>query len=250
MSTSEAMKPGTVCLVTGASVGIGRAIAESLLARGHRVICVARNKDKLTAVFAEYGENALLLSLDVTDGPAVAGLVDTLDPAWREIEVLVANAGSDVGGRRRFDQGAMADWASTIDTNVTGLMRFCHALLPGMLERRRGHIVTLGSIAGLETYAGGAVYSATKYAVRAFTEALRKDYRQEPIRITEILPGLVRTGFAEARFKGDADKAAAFYDSFPAALSAEDIAAAVIFALEQLPQVNIGQIVVTPTGDK
>lgn len=249
MSEPETLRRGAIALVTGASDGIGRAVAETLLARELKVICAARRRDRLEALYGNRA-GAHVLSLDVTDGPAVAGLVEALPEDWRAIDILVANAGSDVGGRRRFDAGAMADWAATVDTNVTGLMRVCHAVVPGMLARGRGHVVTLGSIAGLHAVPGIGVYSATKFAVRAFTEALRRDYKQEPIRITEILPGLVRTGFAEARFHGDAAQAAAFYDSFPAALEAEDIAAAVLFALAQPPRVNVAQIVVTPTGDK
>lgn len=250
MTNSNEMRPGTTALVTGASSGIGRAIAEGLLDRGTNVICVSRNTDPLEGVGDGRAGLAHLLAADVSDPDAMAGLPDRLPPELSEIDILIASAGSDVGGRRRFDEGAMEDWAQTIDTNVIGLMRCCHAVLPGMLERGRGHIVTLGSVAGLGTYAGGSVYSASKYAVRAFTESLRKDYLTDPIRITEILPGLIRTGFAQARHRGDQGKADAFYDAAPAALEPEDVAAAVFFALEQPAQVNIGQIVVTPTGNK
>ena len=248
--TAQTIRPAAVALVTGASGGIGHAVAEGLLERGLRVICAARRQERLEEFCAARLETAYPLCLDVTDRAAVAQLLETLPENWREIDIVIANAGSDVGGRQRFDQGEMADWASTIETNVTGLIAVCHAVIPGMLARGRGHVVTLGSIAGLGTYAGGSIYAATKHAVRAFTEGLRKDYKNDPIRITEILPGLVRTGFAEARHRGDSDMAAAFYDSFPAALEPEDIAAAVHFALEQPERVNIAQVVVTPTGDK
>ncbi len=250
MSDASGLPDGALCLVTGASRGIGQAVAESLLRKGHRVICAARGRARLEDVFASFGTQALIFPLDVTDAAAVAALPDSLPEGWREIDVLVANAGSDVGGRRNFVEADMADMAATVETNVTGLMRVCHAILPGMQARGRGHLVTLGSIAGLETYASGTAYNASKYAVRAFTQALRKDLKQSPIRITEILPGMVRTGFAEARFHGDAERAKDFYDSFPATLAAEDIAAAVLYALEQPPHVNVAQIVVTPTGDK
>ncbi len=250
MTQPETMKSGAVALVTGASNGIGRAVAEGLLSRGLRVIATARGEARLRDLCSEWPDRAYPLVLDVSDATAMAGLIDALPAELSEVDILVANAGSDVGGRRRFDQGAMADWAATVETNVTGLMRACHAVLPGMLARGRGHLVTLGSVAGLSTYESGSVYSATKYAVRAFTESLRKDYLTDPIRITEILPGLVRTGFAEARHRGDSAKAAAFYDGAPATITAEDIAAAVFFALEQPAEVNIAQIVVTPTGNK
>jgi NADP-dependent 3-hydroxy acid dehydrogenase YdfG len=204
----------------------------------------------LAEVFGPYGDAALPLALDVTDAAAVAALPESLPAGFSEIDILIASAGSDVGGRKAFGEGKMEDWAGTIETNVTGLMRLCHSVIPGMLARGRGHLVTIGSVAGLKTYPGGAVYSASKHAVRAFTEALRHDYCNDPIRITEILPGMVRTGFAEARHYGDSAKAAAFYDSFPATLSAEDIAESILFALAQPDHVDIAQIVITPTGDK
>jgi len=241
---------GAVALVTGASSGIGQATAIALLDRGLKVICAGRRGDLLGEVFSAYGDAALTLALDVTDGEAVAALPTTLPGGFSEIDILIAAAGSDIGGRRRFDEGEIADWAGTIEVNVNGLLRVCHAVLPGMLARGRGHVVTLGSIAGLRTYAGGSAYGPSKYAVRAFTDALRLDYKHDPIRITEILPGLVRTRFAEARHRGDSDRAATFYDSAAATLKPEDIAAAILFALEQPHGVNIAQIVVTPTGDK
>lgn len=249
MATPGLLNSGAVALVTGASNGIGAAVAEDLLAAGLKVICMGRNAQRLQEIFG--GRDAALpLALDVTD-PAFAGkLAQALPDGWRAIDILVASAGSDVGGRRRFDEGRMEDWAQTIETNVTGLIRVCHALLPNMLARRRGHIVTLGSVAGLSTYPGGSIYAPTKHAVHAFTDSLRKDYPNEPVRITEILPGMVRTGFAEARHEGDTEKADAFYDACPAYLSAQDISAAVMFALSQPDHVNIAQIVVTPTGDK
>ncbi|HMB76122.1 MAG TPA: SDR family oxidoreductase [Kiloniellaceae bacterium] len=241
---------GAVALVTGASSGIGEVTAKALLARGLKVICTSRRGDRLGDIFGSYGDAALPLSLDVTDAKAVAALPESLPENFAEVDILIASAGSDVGGRQAFGTGSMDDWAGTVDANVTGLMRICHAVIPGMLARGRGHVVTIGSIAGLRTYPGGAVYAATKHAVRAFTEALRQDYCGDPIRITEILPGVVRTGFAEARHRGDSAAAAAFYDAFPACLAAEDIAEAILFALGQPAGVNIAQLVITPTGDK
>lgn len=250
MTSSTILAPGAVALVTGASSGIGRAVARDLLARGLKVVCAGRHRAVLEEAFAADGDDAFALELDVRDTGRVAERLAALPPEFAAIDILVANAGSDVGGRRRFDEGAMADWAGTIETNVTGLMATCHATIPGMLGRGRGHVVTIGSVSGLSTYAHGAAYAASKYAVRAFTECLRKDYKRDPIRITEILPGLVRTGFAQARNHGDAAKAEAFYDSFPAWLEPEDIAAAVAYALGAPGHVNIAQVVVTPTGDK
>ncbi len=250
MSTSTVMSPGSVALVTGASSGIGLAVAEELIAAGLRVICLGRSQERLGHLFGMRDEAALPLALDVTDPDFIEKLERTLPDGWREIDVLIASAGSDVGGRRRFDEGSMEDWAQTIDTNVTGLMRVCYALLPAMLERGRGHVVTLGSVAGLYTYPGSAAYAPSKHAVHAFTDSLRKDFPSEPVRITEIMPGLVRTGFAAARHKGDTAKAEAWYDDSPGHLSAQDVAASVMFALSQPDNVNIAQILVMPTADK
>ncbi len=250
MTDGPVLKPGAVCLVTGASRGIGRAIADCLLDRGLRVIAAARGREGLDSAFAGRGEDVLKVPLDVTDSAAVTGFLQNLPEEWRDIDVLIANAGSDVGGRQHFEAGSIEDWVSTIDTNVSGLMRICHAILPGMSARGHGHLVTLGSDVGNKTYAGGSAYASSKHAVRAFTDCLRHDYKTSPIRITEIMPALVRTGFAEARHRGDSGKAQAFYDSAPAALAPEDIAATVMFALEQPAHVNIAQVLVTPTGDK
>lgn len=250
MVTAPLLKPGAVALVTGASVGIGRAIAMRLLEQDARLIAVARNGERLEACFSDHGDSVHVLPLDVTDGPAVASLIGNLPEDWREIDILVANAGSDVGGRRAFCDGDVEDWASTVETNVNGVVRVCHAVLPGMLARGRGHVVIVGSVDALGTRPGGNVYAATKHAVHALADGLRQDYPNDPVRITEILPGLVRTGFAEARFRGDVERADAYYESFPAYLDPDDIARSTIFALNQPHEVNIAQMVIVPTGDK
>jgi 3-hydroxy acid dehydrogenase/malonic semialdehyde reductase len=185
--------------------------------------------------------------LDVTDVRSVSSLMDRLPDHLRNIDILVASAGHDTGGRRRFDEGDAQEWADIIETNVNGMMRICHCVLPGMLSRGRGHIVTMGSVNGLETYSGGSVYCASKFAVRAFTEALRADYKDTPLRITEILPGLVRTGFAAARWHGDTVAGDAWYDSAPQTLEAEDVADCVVFALQAPAHVTVAQLVVVPT---
>lgn len=239
-----------ICLVTGASSGIGLALVHELVERGHRVVCVARNRARLESALAGCGGQVYLASADVTDQGSVDRFVAELPREWQPIEIVVANAGSDVGGRRAFIDGDMTDWADTITTNVNGVLRVCHAFLPSMVERNLGHVVTVGSTAGFETYMGGAVYSASKHAVRAFTESLRLEFKHSPIRITEVLPGTARTGFAAARHRGDTDRAAAFYDQLEGTLGAEDIVAAIMYALDQPSHVNIAQILVTPTFDK
>lgn len=248
MSEAEILRPGAVALVTGASAGIGAATAKALAAQGARVICAARNEARLKDL-AKTLESAHAVPLDVTDADSVASLLERLPEELREIDILVANAGSDIGGRQRFDKGEVEDWARTVETNVTGLIRVCHEVIPGMVARNRGHVVTLGSIAGLRVFPMGSVYSATKFAVRGFTDTLRADYGDTDLRITEILPGLTRTEFAAARHRGDAERAKAFYDSFAQTLNPEDIADAIVYALSRPSHVTVAQMVVVPTRE-
>ena len=242
------LRPGAVALVSGASRGIGLAIVEALVARKVRVVALARRKAPLAALAGRLGEAVHPVVLDVRDAEACAGLVEALPPAWRAIDILVNNAGADVGGRRDFAVGEIADWAGTIETNVIGLMRTTRAVLPGMLARGRGHIVNLGSISGTRALAGQVAYTTSKAAIAMFSQSLRAELKESAIRVSEIRPGTVRTDFAEVRFRGDAGRAAAFYDSFKAVLSAEDVARTVLFALEQPPHVAIAELLVLPTG--
>jgi NADP-dependent 3-hydroxy acid dehydrogenase YdfG len=243
------LQPGAVALVTGASAGIGAATARALAARGVRVICTSRNKARLGDLVTELGAGAQAIELDVADPVSAESLIERLPEDLRAVDILVANAGHDLGGRRPFDEGAIADWASIIETNVIGMIRTCHAVVPGMVARGRGHVVTLGSTAGLATYAGGTVYNASKFAVRGFTEALRKDYGASDLRVTEILPGLTRTEFAASRHRGDSTKGTAYYDSFAEVLDPDDIARAIVYALEQPARVTVAQMVVVPSHE-
>ena len=249
MAEDGILQPGAVALVTGASAGIGAATARALAARGVAVICASRNKARLDELVAELGAGAHAIELDVADAASAESLIARLPEGLRAIDILVANAGHDLGGRRRLDQGAVADWASIIETNVIGMIRTCHAVVPGMVARGRGHVVTLGSTAGLKAYPGGTIYNASKFAVRGFTEALRLDYGDRDLRVTEILPGLTRTEFAGRRHRGDAAKGTAYYDSFAETLEPGDIARAIVYALDQPARVTIAQMVVVPTHE-
>lgn len=242
------LKPGALALVTGASAGFGVAIAEALIAKGCRVICTARRKHRLDALATRLGPDCLPFALDVTDADATAGLCESLPEEWRDIDILINNAGHDVGGRKRFEDGAMADWAAIIETNLTGLMRVSHGVIPGMAARGRGHIINLGSISGIGSYPEGSVYSASKFAVHGFSNSLRLDFAGSGIRVTEILPGTARTEFGETRWRGDKHRASRFYDGLDTVLKPEDVAACVVFALEQPPHVVISQLVVVPTS--
>jgi len=236
-----------IALITGASSGIGEAICRLLMSHQYQVIGAARNKAKLQALREELGSSFHPLVLDVTDTQSVSSLPDRLPAELQAIDALINNAGHDIGGRRSFEQGSAQQWSDIIETNVQGLMRVTHALIHGMLERGHGQVVNLGSTAGLKPYATGTAYVTSKYAVHGFSESLRLDYAGRGIRVTEIMPGLVRTDFAHQRL-GDEQKADAFYDSFEQSLSSDDVAKTVLFALQQPKHVEIAQLVVLPVS--
>jgi len=219
MNEIESSQP--VALVSGASGGIGESICRHLVDNGYRVVAAARNQERLQALAQALGDRLYPLLLDVTDAAA--------------------------GGRRLFEQGSADQWCDIIETNVQGMIRLTHALIDGMLARGCGHIVNMGSIAGLKPYASGTAYVSSKYAVHGFSETLRLDYAGRGIRVTEIMPGLVRSGFAEQRL-GDARQAQEFYDSFEQCLDPEDVARTVLFALQQPAHVEIAQLVVLPVS--
>lgn len=249
MANEPILRPGAVALVTGASSGIGAAAARMLAERGARVICAARTRARLEPIVEPLGERAFALELDVADAASVTTLFERLPAELHPIDILINSAGHDVGGRRRFDQGDVDAWTGIIETNVNGMIRVCHAVAQGMVARGRGHIVNLGSVAGQRVYRGGSIYNASKFAVRALTEALRKDYADTDIRVSEILPGIARTGFAAARFHGDEAEGKAYYEQFPGVMAAEDVARTIMIALEQPPHVTIAQLVVVPTRE-
>ena len=235
-------------LVTGASGGIGLETAKMLSLAGAKVVGCARRLDVLEAEMKSLPGPAIAVHVDVSDRLSVESLMDRIPDEWRSIDVLVNNAGSDVGGRQSFDQGRIDEWVGTIDINVSGLMRVTAACIPGMIERGDGHIVNLGSTQGLNGAPGCAAYAASKHAVHGFSETLRQEYAGKGIRVSEILPGMVRTDFAATRFS-DSDRGDAFYDAYGQCLEAKDIARCIIFALEQPPHAVIAQMVVAPDHD-
>ncbi len=245
MNEIESSRP--VALVSGASGGIGEAICRHLIDNGYRVVASARNQARLQALARALGDRLHPLLLDVTDAAATRSLGSVLPAEFSNPGVLINNAGHDVGGRRLFEQGSADQWCDIIETNVQGMIRLTHALIDGMLARGSGHIVNMGSIAGLKPYATGSAYVSSKYAVHGFSETLRLDYAGRGIRVTEIMPGLVRSGFAEQRL-GDALQAQEFYDSFEQCLDPEDVARCVVYALQQPKHVEIAQLVVLPVS--
>ncbi len=234
-----------LAFVTGASAGFGAAIARRLARHGMRVILAARRADRLRALAAEIGEAALAFALDVTDADAVRALPAALPEGWREIDVLVNNAGLALGLGPAWEADP-ADWDRMVATNVRGLTMVTRALLPGMVARDRGHIVNLGSIAGEYPYAGGHIYGASKAFVEQFSLNLRADLIGRNVRVTNIEPGLVGgTEFSAVRFGGDAERAAAVYHG-TVPLDEDDIAESVAWAVRQPAHVNINRIEMMP----
>jgi NADP-dependent 3-hydroxy acid dehydrogenase YdfG len=249
MTESPVLRPGAVALVVGASSGIGEAIAEALGARGCRVICAGRRMERLQALVERLGDGAHALALDVAAPESARTVLDRLPQDLREIDILVNNAGHDPGGRRRLDLGEVDEWASIIETNVNGMIRVSHAVIPQMLDRGVGHVVSIGSSAGVQAYPGGAPYCASKFAVRGLSDAMRLDYRDTDLRVTDIQPGLTRTEFARVRLYGDEQGGSAYYGNAPSCLLPEDVARAVVFALEQPPHVMVARLLVVPTNE-
>jgi NADP-dependent 3-hydroxy acid dehydrogenase YdfG len=225
-------------VVTGASSGIGEATARQLAADGWSVIIGARRTDKLSAIADQIG--ARWAPLDVTDRASIEQFCAQIDA----LNLLVNNAGG-AKGLAELPEVMDEDWRWMFETNVLGLASVTRALLPALERSGDGHIVNVGSIAGIETYEGGAGYTAAKHAVRAITETLRLELLGEPIRVTEIAPGLVETEFSIVRFGGDETRAKKVYEGLTP-LTAEDIAECIVWAAERPSHVNIDFMVVKP----
>jgi hypothetical protein len=227
-----------IAVITGASSGIGAATAAALHAAGFGLVLGARRLDRVQAVGEPLG--AQCMRLDVTDAASVTQFCEAVP----HVNVLVNNAGGALG----LDPLADAkdeDWEQMYDSNVLGLMRMTRALLPKLEASGAGHIVNVGSVAGREPYVGGAGYNAVKFAVRGITQVLRLELVGKPIRVTEIVPGMVETEFSLVRFKGDAARADKVYAGLQP-LVAEDVADCIQWAVTRKPHVNIDEIVVKP----
>ncbi len=228
-------------VITGASAGIGAAIARSLHGAGYRLSLGARRVERLPEVVKE----AFHHPLDVTDPSSVAAFLQAAIAAHGPIDVLVNNAGLARGVERIAEADGVA-WREMIETNVLGLLEVTRRVLPHMVERRQGHIVVIGSIAGHKAYAGGGVYCGSKRALQPICEAIRLETLGTGVRVTSVDPGLVETEFSLVRFRGDAPRAEKVYaDTRP--LRAEDVADCVLFAISRPAHVNLDTIVVMPT---
>lgn len=227
-------------VVTGASAGIGAATLRRLAAAGYRVVGGARRVDRVRAIADEIGDGARALPLDVTDPESVAAFVAEVGAA----SLLVNNAGGALG-LEPIAEAEDERWETMYRTNVLGTLRLTRALLPRLVDSGDGHVINVGSIAGFETYAGGAGYTAAKHALRALTRTLRLELLGAPVRVTEIAPGLVETEFSLVRFAGDRERAAKVYEGMTP-LAAGDVAECIAWAASRPPHVNVDEIVVRP----
>jgi NADP-dependent 3-hydroxy acid dehydrogenase YdfG len=237
MSTS---RDPHVVFITGASSGIGAAVARRFAADGARLVLAARREDRLRALAHELGVPAHVVALDVRDRTAVERAVAALPEAFAAVTILVNSAGGALG-LEPAQAASLEDWDAMVDTNCKGLMYVTRAILPGMVARDRGHVINLGSVAGTYPYPGGNVYGASKAFVEQLSLDLRADLTGKRVRVTNIEPGMVETEFSLVRFKGDEEKARAVYQGFPP-LSADDVAEAIHWCATLPEHVNVNRI--------
>ena len=234
-----------IVFITGASSGIGEATARAFALLNARLILAARRVERLRALAKELPVECHLIELDVRDRAAVHRAVEALPEPFRDVDVLVNNAGLS-RGLAPIHEGSEDDWDEMIDTNVKGLLYVTRAVLPGMVARGRGHVINLGSVAGHETYPNGNVYCASKAAVRAINKGLRLDLLGTGIRVSSVDPGLVPTEFSEVRFHGDRERAGKVYEG-TRPLSAADCAEAIVWCATRPPSVNVEDMLLMPT---
>lgn len=233
-------------LLTGATSGIGEATARLLAKNHYHLILCGRRRDRLEALKTELKSQTKVttLSFDVRDREAVVASLKSLSSEWSNIDVLINNAGN-AHGLDPIQRGNVADWDAMMDINVKGLLYVSREVIPGMTERKSGHIINIGSVAGKEVYANGNVYCASKFAVDALTQGMRVDLNPFGIKVTGIHPGLVETEFSLVRFKGDAEKASAVYRGLQP-LTGADIADMILYVLSTPDHVMIADMVVFP----
>jgi len=242
------MKP--IALITGASAGFGRATAIALARNNFDVIITGRRSEKLEKVEEEVRSktdaDVLSLTFDIRNIKAVQDACAKLSGKWAEIDLLVNNAGL-AAGLSLIHEGSVEDWEQMIDTNIKGLLYITRLLTPGMVQRGKGHIINIGSIAGKEAYEQGNVYNASKFAVDGLTQAMRIDLVDFGIKVSAINPGAAETEFSLVRFKGDQEEADKVYEGF-IPLYAEDIAEAILFVVTRPPHVNIDDLIIMPSA--
>lgn len=238
-----------IVLITGASSGIGASCAKLFAQGGAKLILAARRLERLEdladSLSKEFSSSVHLLQLDVRDRSQVESALQSLPGSWSNVDVLINNAGLS-RGLDKLQEGSFSDWEEMIDTNIKGLLYVTRYILPGMIDRARGHVVNIGSIAGHQTYPGGNVYCGSKAAVRAISEGLKQDLLGTPVRVTSVDPGLVETEFSEVRFHGDTEQAKKVYQGLTP-LTPHDIADVVFFCVTRPAHVNISQVLLVPT---
>lgn len=238
------MKKKTI-LITGATSGIGKATAVLFAQRGERLILCGRRQERLEELQREFACESQLLNFDVRDRTAVFTAIESLPDNWKNIDLLINNAGN-AHGLDPVHKANLDDWDAMIDGNVKGLMYVTKAVLPQMVDRQAGQIVNVGSIAGIEVYPNGNVYCASKFAVDAFTQGLRLDLNPYGIRICAVHPGLVETEFSMVRFKGDEERSRKVYDTLTP-LTAADVANAIAYMVDAPPHVTVADLTLLPT---
>ena len=237
-----------IVLITGATSGIGLACARKFAENGDKVILTGRKEHRLAEIRKELtatGAEVMTLAFDVRDRERAKKFLNGLPEEWQEIDVLVNNAGLALGLEPEYD-GSFDDWETMIDTNIKGLLTMTRLVVPGMVERNRGHVINIGSVAGDAAYAGGNVYCATKAAVKALSDGLRIDVADTPIRVTNLKPGLVETNFSNVRFHGDNERAATVYQGITP-LTGDDIADVAVYAANAPEHVQIAEVLILAT---
>ncbi len=235
-----------IVLISGATSGIGKATAEKLAQKGYSLILCGRRKERMQSLKAQLSRITEVKSLlfDVRDYPEVIRQIHSLPEEWREIDILINNAGN-AHGYSPLHEDRVEDWDAMIDGNVKGLLYVSRAVLPVMLRRSKGHIINISSVAGKQTYANGTVYCASKKAVEAISEGMRLDLTPHGIKVSNVAPGAVETEFSEVRFKGDKERAKQVYAGYEA-LQAEDIAGVISYIIEAPERVNIADVTIYP----
>ena len=245
---AESLKDKIV-FITGASAGIGESCAKAFAAEKSKLILAARRIERLKKLSGslkeKYNTESIIFKLDVMDNKNVQRVVSEFPVEWQSVDILINNAGLSQG-LAKVQDGLLEDWEIMLDTNVKGLLYVTHEILPGMIQRGRGHIINICSIAGYQVYPGGNVYCASKYAVRALTEGMQMDVVDTPIRVSSVSPGMVETEFSLVRFKWDEEKADKVYKGIDA-LTPDDVAEAVVFCTTRPAHVNINELIIMPT---
>ena len=242
------MNSKRIAFITGATSGIGEASARLLAKNSFKIILCGRRKDRLESLEKELSAvtDVATLRFEVGNRKEVSAAIASLSPSWKNIDVLINSAGG-AHGLDPIQSGNIDDWDAMIDANVKGLLYVSREILPGMVERKSGHVINIGSIAGREVYANGNVYCAVKFAVEALTRTMRIDLNAAGIKVTGINPGLVDTEFSTVRFKGDKDRANSVYKGFTP-LNGDDVADLILFALTRPAHVVVADMVVFPVA--